>query len=290
MANYDVPVVRIVVEGCPSAASKETNVPEASKMLLQAFSNEGWSGNSMFAIAPGGFIAGPFPKRWDGSRGWSSCPEDFQELVRHAEGLVRQVLTRQVLEAARTRAEFLTLGVDLKDWSGTRTHAELVVIVDVNRGKPVQWTGKSYPVSWQERTLVQETNLESHLFPCGTDRVLVLGCHDLNMFSPRARANMKAGSWKHRRSKRMRELTREFRPTMILHHPHSTDSPRIWTTAWSGARELLPRKVGGRHVWASAIGFYNRDAEKARGTLCDVQRATRCCAQQVVDICVRPEN
>ena len=273
-------------------------MPEASKMLLQAFSNEGWPGNSMFAIAPGGFIAGPFPNHWDGSRGWSSCPEDFQELVRHAEGLVRQVLTRQVLEAARTRAEFLTLGVDLNNRSGKRemdrkarkTHAELVVIVDVNRGKPVQWTGKSYPVSWQERTLVQETNLESHLLPCGTDRVLVLGCHDLNMFSPRARANMKAGSWKHRRSKRMRELTREFRPTMILHHPHSTDSPRIWTTAWSGARELLPRKVGGRHVWASAIGFYNRDGEKARGTLCDVQRATRCCAQQVVDICVRPEN
>ena len=286
MANYDVPVVRVVVEGCPFEA--ETNVPEASTMLLNAFSNEGWPGNAMFAIAPGGFITGPFPKRWDGSPGWSSCAEDFQELVRHAERLVRQVLTRQVLEAARTRAEFLTLGVDLND-SDTKTHAELVAIVDVNRGKPVQWTGKSYPVSWQERTLVQETNLESHLFSCGTDRVLVLGCHDLNMFSPRARANMKAGSRKYRRSKRMRELTREFRPTMILHHPHSTDSPRIWATAWSGARELLPRRVGGRRLWASAIGYYRDDGQKARGKLRDVQRATRCCAQQVVDICVRPE-
>ena len=124
MTNYDVPVVRVVVEGCPSAGSTETNVPEASKMLLQAFSNEEWPGNAMFAIAPGGFITGPLPKRWDGNRGWSSCPEDFQELVGHAEGLVSQVLTRQILEAARTRAEFLTLGVDLADWSRTRTHAE----------------------------------------------------------------------------------------------------------------------------------------------------------------------
>ena len=103
--------------------------------------------------------------------------------------------------------------------------------------------------------MLQEADLESHLFKCGTERVLVLGCHDLNMFSSRAQANMKTGSQRYRRSQQMRELTRKFRPTMILHHPHSTDSPRIWSTAWSGAREFLPCNRGARHVWASGIAY-----------------------------------
>ena len=59
------------------------------------------------------------------------------------------------------------------------------------------------------------------------------------MFSARSKENQKAGSERQRRSERMRSLARSFRPTIILHHPHSTDSPRIWSTAWSGARELL---------------------------------------------------
>ena len=87
---------------------------------------------------------------------------------------------------------------------------------------------------------MQEVNLVSHLRRCGTERVLVLGCHDLNMFSGPAWAAMTPGSQRHVRSKEIRDLTSDFEPTMILHHPHSTDSPRIWSTAWSGARDFLP--------------------------------------------------
>ena len=297
MGKHDVPVVRIVVEGCPSARSEETNVRQASEMLLRAFTDNRWPGKAMFAVTPGGFVVAPFPDRWKGARGWASRPGDFQALVEDAEKAVGEVLTPRVLDAARGRAAFLTLGVDLNDRSGKRkmdrksrgTHAELVAIVDVERGKPVQWTGKSYPVAWQERTLVQEADLESHLIECGKERVLVLGCHDLNMFSARARANMRAGSPRHRRSRRMRKLARDFGPTMILHHPHSTDWPGIWSTAWSGAREFLPEKGGGRHVSASGIGYYNGDREP-RGKLCDVLRKTRCCEEQVVDICVKPSR
>ena len=192
---------------------------------------------------------------------------------------------------------FLTLGVDLNDRSGQRkmdrqargTHAELVAIVDVERGEPAQWTGKSYPVSWQERTLVQEADLKSHLFRCGDERVLVLGCHDLNMFSERSKAKLEAGSDRQRRSERMRRLAKSFSPTMILHHAHSTDSPRIWRTPWSGARELLPRIRRARHVWASGIAYYNGD-DGARGELSEVRRSTRCCEAHVIDVCVKPSR
>ena len=295
MRKHGVPVVRIVVKGCPTAMSRGTNVLRAHDMLLQALADDRWPGNAMFVVTPGGFVVVPFPDRWEGERGWASRTRDFQALVPHARTAVEKVLTPRVLDAARGRAGFLMLGVDLNDGSGKRkmdrkprgAHAELVAIVDVERGEPVHWTGKSYPADWQERTLVPETDLRSHLFRCGQERVLVLGCHDLNMFSARACANMKTGSPRHRRSRRMRELAGDFRPTIILHHPHSTDTPRIWATAWSGAREFLPEKHGEHHIWASGIGYYNGDG-KPRGQLRDVLRATRCCEEQIVDICVKP--
>ena len=251
MQEIGVPVVRVVVRGCPSTRSEHTNVTRARNMLLRAFEDNHWPGNAMFTVTPGGFVHAPFPDAWKGCRGWGSRPEDFQALVPYARNAVDEVLTPQVLDAARCRTEFLTLGVDLNDGSGKRkmdrkargTHAELVAIVDVEKGRPVRWTGKSYPVPWQERTLVQEADLSSHLFYCGAERVLVLGCHDLNMFSNRAKSRMSPGGHRDRRSEEMKELAREFSPTMILHHPHSTDSPWIWSTAWSGARGLLTQEL-----------------------------------------------
>ena len=295
MDNHDVPVVRIVVDGCPAPTSIVTNVPQARDMVLRAFESNHWPGKAMFAITPGGFVVAPFPSPWKRGCGWASYADDFQALVEHAQEVVGEVLTPEVLGAANGRAQFLTLGLDLKDRSAKRKmdrtsrgeHAELVAIVDVEKGKAVHWTGKSYPTLWQERTLVQETNLKSHQFECGVERVLVLGCHDLNMFSPRARANMTEGSPRQTRSEAMMNLTRDFSPTMILHHPHSTDSPRIWTTAWSGARALLPESDPRRHVWASGIGFYRDEKNgKPREALHDVQRLTRCCKEHVKDIVV----
>ena len=281
MGKHDVPIVRIVVKGCPSAKPGATNVLQAHDMLLKALADDRWPGNAQCMITPGGFVVAPFPARREGERGWASRTRDFRALVPHARKAVDRVLTPRVLAAAQDRVDFLTLGVDLNDGSAKRkmdrkprgTHAELVTIIDVEKGEPVHWTGKSYPVYWQERTLVQETDLESHLVRWGKDRVLVLGCHDLNMFSPRAWANMKARSPRRRRSTRMRDLAGDFKPTIILHHPHSTDTPRIWATAWRGARALLPEKHGGRHIWASSIGYYVDDG-KPRAQLRDVLRDT----------------
>ena len=297
MSEDNVAIARVVVDGCPFAKPSGKNFRRARRILLRAFADNCWPGKALFAVTPGGFVQAPFPDDWKGKRGWSSQPKDFKALVRHAREAVEEVLTADVLDAAHGRAEFLTLGVDLTDRSGKRkmdrqargAHAELVAIVDVERGEPVQWTGKSYPVSWQERTLVHEADLESHLFRCGDERVLVLGCHDLNMFSARSKANLKAGSERYRRSKRMRRLAKSFRPTIVLHHAHSTDSPRIWSTPWSGARELLQRNRGVRHVWASGIGYYYGEGTP-RGELCDVRRSTRCCEEHVIDVCVKPSR
>jgi hypothetical protein len=67
----------------------------------------------------------------------------------------------------------------------------------------------------------------------------------------------------------MRHLARAFRPTVVLQHPHSTDSPNIWRTAWAGLHRELP----GVMAWASGIGYYRRDGAR-RGSLREVLAAT----------------
>ena len=282
-------IVRIVVNGSPPL-----DVSGVQKMLLQAFSNDSRKGKATFVITPGGFIQAQFPRNYDGKRGWNSRPSDFRKLIPHAQKAVENVVTTEVLKVIRRRADFLTVGIDLNydkgkhkmDGEPRDTHAELIAVVKTVSGEITHWTGKSYPTRSQETTLVHETDLRSHLFRCGNERVLILGCHDLNMFSNRGYVNQKPNGPRRKRCNRMRKLVREFKPTIVLHHPHSTDSPRIWSTAWSGALQFLPRERNGQiHSYASGIAYYNT-LENPRRKLCDVRTGTRCCDNHVLDIVV----
>ena len=101
MDKHDVPVVRIVVDGCPAPRSIGTNVPQARGMLLRAFESNRWPGEVMFAVTPGGFVVTPFPCPWNGTSGWGSGTDDFNALVERAQEIVGEVLTPKVLGAAR---------------------------------------------------------------------------------------------------------------------------------------------------------------------------------------------
>ena len=71
-------------------------------------------------------------------------------------------------------------------------------------------------------------------------RILVLGCHDLNMFNPRILANPRLGLHRRRRCKKMQSLARKFKPTIVISHPHQTDTLRIWLPGWCGVKKILP--------------------------------------------------
>lgn len=278
-------VVRIVVNGSPFGNDWTDNSQKAREILFQAFKAASWPpGTAKFALTPGGLIQAPLPEDYDGARGWGSRPRDFKKLLPTAQAAVDRVVSKKILRTARGHAEFLTLGVDLKQYQLNRykkdvvaTHAELVAVVEIASGKVVHWTGKSYPVAWQENKLIQAP-LESHLFRCGRDRVLVLGCHDLNMFSNRSHATAKG--MKRRRCDEMPCLAEEFKPTIVLHHPHATDSPRIWRTAWSGTR----KKLSTGSTFASGIAYCNRKGPPRAG-LNDV-RAETCFGHGVSDVIV----
>lgn len=272
-AASDMDVVRVVVRG--RAAS---STAAAAGMLREALGSR-WpcAGRALFTTTPGGFVTGDFPTRWRGAVAWDSTPEDLVHLGAAAARIVDEVLRRDVLNAARRRTSFLTLGVDL--WSDER-QAELVAVIDTRSGAVVRWTGKSYPTAYQERSLVQVSDLESHLFSVGEHRVLVLGCHDLNMFSARGRANQNPGGARRARCDAMKQLVERYRPTIVLQHPHTTDSPNIWRMPWA----CLTRAVPSIRTWASSIGYHYFDGPPRR-PLEEVLQATR--SAHVSDVVVR---
>jgi hypothetical protein len=221
----------------------------AERMLLDVF--RAWpSGRSAkFLITPGGYLSSKLPENLSGRAGWNSCGGDFSSICQAAEKSIAEVVTDRVCKAADGKAESLTIGIDL---SGNSLRAELVAVIDLADGRILSWTGKSYPTSAEEKELIQVVDLNSHCLEFSNERVLVLGCHDLNMFSPRAWNNQSESGVRRSRCASMRKIARNFKPTVILQHPHRTDSENIWRTAWSGVKTMFGAHL---HDWASGICY-----------------------------------
>ena len=262
-------VVRIVVSGRTCRYGQMDNRDEARAMLSDALASSQWPARvASFAVTPGGFVRARLPRDYAGRRGWNTRKSDLHSLFPYAEEAVRAVTCGDVLNLASDRARFLTLGVDLnverhkeerirEDHSclpacpRACAHAELVAVFDTASARVIRWTGKSYPTNAQQHTLVHQKDLRSHFLVTGSERVLVLGCHDLHLFSNRGRPSVGDPTDKEIRRRHMHALAREFKPTMILHHPHSTYSPRVWAGAWGTIRSTLPSA----RIWASGLAF-----------------------------------
>jgi len=241
---------RIVVQGLPPRA------PAVAEATLLDVLTRGWPPGACvkFLISPGGFVSSGWPPAWSGHVSWQSRPSDAVDLIAAAERVIHRVVTARVLRAAAGKAEVLTVGIDLCADSNP-DHIELVAVFDVSSGMLVRWTGKSYPTGGQEKTLIQIADLDTHLLSIAGERVLVLGCHDLNMFSPRGRANQDPQGTRRRRCDAMAAKVQQFQPSVVIQHPHSTDTPNIWRLPWAS----LQRTVPSVRAWASGICYFNRD-------------------------------
>ena len=298
-------LVRIIVQGWTYFTGQLDNRKEARTMLLDGFESTSWpAGVATLVVTPGGFIRTRLPCDYDGGRGWNSKKRDLQKLIPHAEAAVEAVIRGEVLDLARQRARFLTLGVDLnverhkeerlqddhrcrRTCPPTCTHAELVAVLDTSSGTVVRWTGKSYPVDSrkhsQQHTLIHVTDLRSHLLDIGSERLLVLGCHDLLMFIDRGRKSSYGRTPKETRRHRMRKLARQFKPTIVLHHPHSTYSPRVWNSAWGATRSVLPTT----RVWASGIAYCGNPRSWKPWQTLDATRSATASKAGVFDVIIK---
>jgi len=212
------------------------------------------------------------------SRGVQSTESDFRKASKFAEeAAFNYFLTPEVKKKLKKTCLFLTLGVDLCDGRENGTHAELVGVYDTQRQRFIRWTGKSYPLAWQTQTLIYCQNLESHFLKLNGHSVLVLGCHDLNMFSPRVWANISRHSYKGKTIKRMLSLLKKYQPTVVLQHPHTTDSPRVWCLGWCGIRRLLPVCI-----YSSGVNY--------EGTTHKLLNVLRCTARGKVTDWIQPKK
>ena len=55
-------------------------------------------------------------------------------------------------------------------------------------------------------------------------------------------------------------LAKEKNPEYIFHHPHTTDSPQIWSAAWGASKKLLACVK----IYASAGRYHNPKGERSQ--------------------------
>jgi len=170
-----------------------------------------------YFITPGGFINIP----------WKF--HNLEEAAKEAERWFEELLWGLDLNA-----DCITIGVDsYSDLNLKKPHIELVGVYNG------EWhfTGKSYPTVEQQRGLIR-ADLSSHFMDL-KDKVMVLGCHDLTIFNPRAIAIVKG--WRREIIDEFLGMATDFKPEIVLHHPHYTDSKFTWLNAWKNLERLLPQ-------------------------------------------------
>lgn len=240
-------LARLVVDGWP--------VPElewAEEALFDTLST--LKLGVKYLITPGGFTIVPFPAG-DITRGWNSGSH-LALLAKAATPAIEACMTQRVKMAAAGKVEYITINVDLRT-IGESSHAELIAVVAAN-GDIVGWTGKSFPTMDQEKSLVHITSVNSHKFRLKGENVLVLGCHDLNVFNNRSRANQKPGGPRSNRCQEMLQMAKDFKPDIVLHHPHGTDTWKSWNAAWLEVGGLFPEAYGGSAISYCADGVLPR--------------------------------
>ncbi len=225
-----------------------------------------------FVITPGGFLRFDWPSEFDQKIDEEEGNKNIQVFYKSAEQGIDKFfdyIGKNTLEELKGIADYLTIGIDSKNYKNDQ-RIELVAIFDLKASKVIRWTGKFYPTGAEERHLIRIYDLDSHFITLNNQKVVVLGCHDLNAFNPRGQAVSNPDGWRKKTADEFKERCKEFKPDIILHHPHNTDTPNIWRQSWIAIQEELPEV---KH-YASGIRYYNRDG-KTRGELNEVLDKTK---------------
>jgi hypothetical protein len=251
-----VKILRIVLLGPPGSPGDTLGAIEAGVKSLPKGSRYD------LVQLPGGSLG----YGWSGPAmrgGWS---QSWSEAERAAEDL-RALAENEILQAADLVSGIsphLTIGVDWGSSTGGARdpRLEYVATVDTEHGEITGWCGKFYPYSGEEDRLILNPNPALHCQVIGGRRAVVLGCHDLTVFSRRSLSVQKQthdgkqgydpNNPRSARYAAFQKAFRAYRPEVVLHHPHGTDLHTTWQVAYFGLRTMLPGVQ-----YSSGIGYYH---------------------------------
>lgn len=254
MENHKI--ARLVVEKNPSERKL--------KRLLNKFISKNIDKHFEFVITPGGFLSFWFPEALDDIK---IDVDDINEkelklLEDEAEQVIEKFfeeLKNSNFQKLKKIADYITIGIDGINSTESR-HIELIGIYSLKKAKVIRWTGKFYPTERQKRRLIKFNNLDSHFIELNNQKVVVLGCHDLHVYSSRGQSIANVEGYKKKIANRFRSKNKKFKPDIILQHPHTTDTPNSWRNSWNVIEKELPSV---KH-FASAIKYYNWGEECRR--------------------------
>ena len=264
-------IARLIVTGKQYDGNGNPNFSKLEKLIEKFLATEYLKRTYEFILTPGGFLTFDFPESLQYDLDIAKAEKQnvalFQEEANSVIVTFFESLNPATFKKLKETADYFTIGIDGSN--PTNQHIELVAIYNLNKEKVISWTGKFYPTEGQKRNLIKINDLETHFVELDNQRVVILGCHDLNVFNPRGQATANPEGWKKQLADRFKTQCKKFKPEIILQHPHTTDTPNIWNLAWRAVEKELPYV---KH-FASGIKYYHRNG--VRGNIDKVLEKTK---------------
>lgn len=228
-----------------------------------------------YLVTPGGFIHFKWADRFiDVIKDQNESQKIIPTLKKLADETIQKfwntlpTATRHKLQSS---VKYITFGIDSNnrdEYDNVVQCIQFVALFDTAKSKVIHWTGKSYPTTYDQKCrLVEIEDLKSHFVKVNKETVCLLGCHDLKIFSPRAKAI--AGEERQIKIKQFDKLMKQFKPNLIIQHPHNTDTYLIWNTEWKTIEKKYPFVT----EYVSGIRHHNGGYKK-RGTINSVLEKT----------------
>jgi hypothetical protein len=252
----------------------EGNITKAKALIEDVIRQWPNQDRVAFFITPGGFLKFPWPDDFPAPKNNLDPPEETLNLLRDAaRKYCDQFLDEELRADFARHIDYLTIGIDSSDEKKKNGYqVEFVATVDLKTNQ-YYWTGKSYPDVPQQHRLIRVSDLSSHFILIHIGKVMVLGCHDLKMFSNRGRkaaSRAKKQTWRKSVHQEIDQLVKREKPMIIVQHPHTTDRYGSWYAEWNELASHCPLEV--RYISA---GLYYNYGKKCRSSLADVRKYTR---------------
>jgi hypothetical protein len=191
-------------------------------------------------------------------------------------------LDSETLTKLKSVAKYLVIGIDNKVTNKEDKRIQFVLVYDLQSGKAMHWTGKTYPQSGERKYLIRMP-VHTHFIRTKIDgkKVAVFACHDLSIFNPRHQHlfspfdNERKGESRKENTPAGKikcpfiDATLDFAPEIMLQLAHTEGT---WAAKWTKLNGWLQKKNKGKGLKHFASGLKKNPKDGKQYTLSGTQR------------------